>query len=102
MQHLGTPEGFGQMFEEDFAEHLRRIIEAYQPVLSSHPGIKWRGILLSPEGGSNVMLPVVECSGFTNNPASCHSIGGDAVTEWQKKGRHFIAGVPIWVERNTN
>ena len=72
MRHLGTPDVFGQMFEEDFTEPLRRIIEAYQPVASSHPGTKWRDILQSPQSESNVVLPVVECSGFANNPASCH------------------------------
>ena len=86
MRHLSSREGFGQMYEEDFVEPLRRIIEAYQPVSYTRPEMKWKDILQSfPEGSR--MAPVVECSGHTNNPGSCHFFEGDLVKEWQKKGR---------------
>jgi len=51
MRHLGTEEGFGEMYQEAFVEPLRRIIEAYQPLSTTHPESSWRDILESlPEG----------------------------------------------------
>jgi len=35
MRYLSSPEGFGEMFQQDIVEPLRRVIEAYQPVSST-------------------------------------------------------------------
>ncbi|KAL7527423.1 hypothetical protein ACHAXR_001957 [Thalassiosira sp. AJA248-18] len=55
MRHLGTPEGFGQMFEEDFVQPLQRVIEAYQPISTVDPGKTLKDVLESPshKGGGN-------------------------------------------------
>lgn len=42
MRHIGTTEGFEEMFQEDFVEPLRRVMEAYRPVDKSS---SWREAL---------------------------------------------------------
>jgi len=82
MRHLGTPEGFGRMFQEDFVEPMRRVIEAYQPVASTHPGMtSWKDVLQSMEDCR--VIPVMECSGMELK-GSCHLVGGDDVMKWSK------------------
>ena len=80
LRQLGTPEGFGEMFREDFVEPLRRVIEAYRPVETTHPGKTWREVLESLENCR--VTPVIECSGKVAK--SCKLVGGEAVLEWQK------------------
>lgn len=50
IRRLGTPEGFSEMYEEDFVEQVRRAVDAYQPVSTTHPGSAWRQILKDYEG----------------------------------------------------
>mmetsp|Transcript_26905 Transcript_26905/g.57690 ORF Transcript_26905/g.57690 Transcript_26905/m.57690 type:complete len:599 (-) Transcript_26905:75-1871(-) len=85
MRDLGTEEGFGRMFQEDFAEPLRSVIEAYQPVSSVHPGTtSWKELLHSMGEDCRIM-PVMECSGISPD-RSCGLVGGDAVKEFQSSG----------------
>lgn len=91
VKHLGTPDGFRQMFEEDFVDPVRQIIDAYQPVSRTHPGKTWKEVLEEEEAVKvkekrccGKMEPVIRCSGLSNNPSSCHSIreGGHTWDEW--------------------
>ncbi|KAL9178380.1 hypothetical protein ACHAXT_000027 [Thalassiosira profunda] len=87
MRHLGTPEGFGQMFEEDFVTPLRKVIEAYQPVASVHPeATSWQEVLRS--AGEGRVLPVMECTGRSSRYNSCKLVGGDEVLRFQTTGRY--------------
>jgi len=69
MKKLGTVEGFGEIFESDFVEPIRRVIEAYQPISSEHPESSWRDVMES-EGISQ--MPIMECTGTMYNYASCY------------------------------
>ena len=71
MRHLGTPEGFGKMFQEVFVEPVQRIIEAYSP--SDHPGVSWREVIKEMEGRYGIMTPVLRCTGASIT--SCETIG---------------------------
>ena len=86
MRYLGTPEGFGQMFEEDFVEPLRRIIDAYQPISTTQPGKTLMDVLQSPQGSK--MVRVLECSGLVMYSSSCEIVGGEVVEQWQKQRRY--------------
>jgi len=71
MRWLGTPEGFEQVFQEDFVEPLRRVIEAYHPVSSVHPDMpSWKELLQSL---GDQFLPIAECSGWQSQ--SCRPVG---------------------------
>lgn len=74
MRDLGTDEGFGRMFQEDFVEPLRRAIEAYDPVETSRPGKTWREALEASPGGDK-MAPIAECSGIKNARTACRPLG---------------------------
>ena len=77
MRHLGTPEGFGQMFQEDFVEPMHQVIEAYHPVASTHPGMmSWNDVLQLMD--DRRVTPVMECSGMALK-GLCHLVGGDDV-----------------------
>lgn len=81
MKEFSHPEGFEVMFEEDFIEPVRRVIEAYQPVSVSHPGKTWQEVLVSAtssseEDGVGKMIPVIKCSGSSNDPSTCDAMGG--------------------------
>ena len=87
MRHLGTPEGFGRMFQEDFVEPMRRVIEAYQPISSTHPDMtSWKDVLRSMEDCR--VIPVMECSGMVLRSQNCHLVGGDDVMKWSKGGNY--------------
>ena len=87
MRYLGTPEGFGHFFQEDFLEPVRKIIEAYQPISSTHPGKSWRDVLEPPEGSD--MVRVLECRGLAYKlRASCTEVGGELVERWRTTGRY--------------
>mmetsp|Transcript_26906 Transcript_26906/g.57694 ORF Transcript_26906/g.57694 Transcript_26906/m.57694 type:complete len:601 (-) Transcript_26906:68-1870(-) len=88
MRDLGTEEGFGRMFQEDFVEPLRRVIEAYQPVSSVHPDMtSWKELLQSMGEDCRIM-PVMECRGISPDHRSCGSVGGDDVKEFQRSGSY--------------
>ncbi len=66
IREIGTAEGFARMFEEDFKEPLRRVIEAYVPVSRTHPAhpdTSWTDVL-QLMGDDCPVLPVVESSGY--------------------------------------
>lgn len=85
MRNLGTAEGFRQMFQEDFVEPLKRVIEAYQPVSSVHPDMKsWKEVLQSNK--DNRAIPVIRCSGLTKD-GSCSWVGSNDVLSWKVGGR---------------
>ena len=50
MRYLGTPQGFGEMYQEVFVDQIRQVIEAYQPVSKSLPGSSLQEVLESHEG----------------------------------------------------
>lgn len=77
MRYLGTPEGFGRMFEASFVDPIRRAIDAYQPVSATHPGgATWREVLSSLEDGDR-FVPVMECTGVTCWEARARWTEGD-------------------------
>ena len=49
MRHIGTVDGFSELFDENFAEPVRRVIDAYQPVSTMHPGMSWRELIKQTE-----------------------------------------------------
>lgn len=62
MRELGTVEGFGRMFEEDFVKPLREVIEAYVPLSSTYTDmISWMNT------NHARISPVVTCSGHWDN-----------------------------------
>ena len=76
MRELGTPQGFRKIFESDFVEPFRRVIEAYQPVAKAHDDVSsWRELLDSLGGDNHRQVPVMTCSGVT--VTSCKLLGGD-------------------------
>lgn len=85
MRDLGKPEGFGRMFQEEFVDPLRQVIEAYRPVRSVHPEMEGWKELLQSMGDDARILPVMECSGLTPEK-SCSLVGGDVTLAWQRGG----------------
>ena len=67
MRELGTPQGFGKLYNDVFVEPLKRVIEAYQPASTTHPGNgkTWRGIL-SGYGHMVSVNPIMECDGLVD------------------------------------
>lgn len=67
MRYLGTPEGYGQLVGEHFIEPLRKIIDSYQPISTSHPtshqGKTWVDII-EGEPGHSMFFRTLECKGF--------------------------------------
>ena len=99
MRYLGTPEGFGQFFQEDFVEPLRKVIGAYKPISSTYPGKSWRDVLELLEGSD--MVRVLECKGLTYQlRSSCREVGGQLVEQWRRTGR-YPAGMEQKNERRT-
>lgn len=73
MRNFVSEKGYGQLFQEDFVEPLRQVIEAYQPVSVTHPGQTWMEVLQgAPEGA--LMEPIAECSGRQTR-GSCRPLG---------------------------
>jgi len=56
-REIGSPEGFEQLFKEDFEEPLRKMIEAYQPSGQD----QWRRIMEEVDG--DLLKPVMMCTG---------------------------------------
>ena len=88
MRELGTPEGFGKIFDLDFVEPIQRVIDAYQPVAE---GMTWRDVL-SSMGAENRMIEVMECTGTSYNYNSCQMIGGEDVQRFQSNGYYEEVG----------
>jgi len=61
MRYLSSDEGFEQLFQEKFADPLRSIIDAYQPVSLTYDGVSWKEVLESISGNS--VYPFARCSG---------------------------------------
>ena len=66
VRYLGTPEGFDQIFQEDFVNIMRHMIDAYQPSES------WKQIL---ESEDNEMVRLMDCPGLTAHWGACKIIG---------------------------
>ena len=82
MREIGTLEGFGRMFEGDFVEPLRKVIEAYVPISSLRPGQTWRDVLQSV-GKDYHILPTMVCKG--QDPyQKCEYVGGEEFKTFQK------------------
>ena len=79
---MGTPKGFGQMFQEDFVEPMRQVTEAYRPVTRTHPGMTlWKDVLQSMD--DCMVMSVMECSSMALK-GSCHLVGADDVMKLSK------------------
>ena len=50
MRHVGTVEGFGELFDEHFMKPVQRVMNAYEPVSATHPGKSWREVIKQAEG----------------------------------------------------
>ena len=84
-RYLGSPEGFERLFREDFVKPLQNIIDAYQPISTTHPGKSWMDILEPP--GDIGMIRVLECKGVTYEAANACS-WADIVKEWHDTGHY--------------
>ncbi len=65
-RYLGSPKGFGQMFNEHWVQPLKEVIGAYQPVSTTHEGMSWREVITKKEG-EDVLVPYYECEGRVMN-----------------------------------
>ena len=84
MRYLGTPEGYGQLVDEHFIEPLRKIIDSYQPISTSHPGKTWVDII-EGEPGHSMFFRTLECEGFEHEgQASCRAVRSGLVEKWKK------------------
>ena len=54
MRHLGTPQGFGEMYQDVFVDQVRQVIEAYQPVKTTQPRTDWKEVLESYNNGFKI------------------------------------------------
>mmetsp|Transcript_29643 Transcript_29643/g.61807 ORF Transcript_29643/g.61807 Transcript_29643/m.61807 type:complete len:178 (+) Transcript_29643:2-535(+) len=70
VRKLGTPEGFEQMFKEEFEEPLRKMIEAYQP----SGRYNWRRVIKEVEG--DLLKPIMACTGVGIHEHSCPRLVG--------------------------
>ena len=77
MRELGTHRGFGTVFDQDFVEPMRRVIEAYVPVSKAHHRMSsWRELLDSLGVENHRHVPIMECSGESSGEANCQVVGG--------------------------
>ena len=66
VSHLVSPEGMDEMYNQFIIKPMRRIIDAYLPVLVAHPGLSWREVLKENLEGDNMGLRW-QCTGYRNN-----------------------------------
>ena len=66
VRYLGTPEGFDQIFQEDFVNVMKHVIDAYQPDES------WKQIL---ESKDNNMVRLMDCPGVKTHWGACELRG---------------------------
>jgi len=50
IRYLGTPQGFGEMYQEVFVDQVRQVIEAYQPVSATQSESTWENVLEGYKG----------------------------------------------------
>jgi hypothetical protein len=74
-REIGMLEGFRRMFEGDFVEPLRKVIEVHVPISSLRPGHTWRDALQSM-GEDYRVLPTMECKGQNHYKVMCEYVGG--------------------------
>ena len=74
-REIGMLEGFRRMFEGDFVEPLRKVIEVHVPISSLRPGHTWRDALQYMREDYRV-LPTMECKG-RNHYKMCEYVGGE-------------------------
>ena len=67
VRRISTPEGFADMYNEVFLKPVSRVLLAYQPVSTTHPGRKWREVL--NDLSDNDMKLIWRCSGGA--PINC-------------------------------
>ena len=80
MRELSTHRGFGTVFDQDFVEPMRRVIEAYVPVSKAHHRMpSWRELLDSLGIENHRQVPIMECSGESSGEANCQLVGGDMI-----------------------
>lgn len=80
MRSLGTMEGFGKMFEEEFVEPIRRVMDMYQPVETVHPGMSWREVVTKVGVERAIKVHAMErCSGHGARENDCEK--GDFLLE---------------------
>ena len=74
MKQLGTPQGFGRIYEQDFVQPLQRVIDAYQPVssLGTYEGKGSAVVDVLAQLESSGYVPILGCSG--NSLDSCQPI----------------------------
>ena len=76
MTQLGTPEGFGRIYEQDFVQPLQRVIDAYQPVssLGTYGGKGSAVVDVLAQVESSGYVPIIGCSGKSTAPDSCQPL----------------------------
>ena len=74
MKELGTPQGFGRIYKQDFVQPLQRVIDAYQPVslLRTYGGKGSAVVDVLAQLESSGYVPILGCSG--NSLDSCQPI----------------------------
>lgn len=99
MKELGTPQGFGKLYEQDFVEPLRRVLEAYQPVSIAHFQTSQADRLHSPDKASkfsskswrkvlealdteNLFKPVMECTGAASRNQCLLKPSTEEIKQW--------------------
>ena len=101
MRELGTPQGFEKIFEQDFVEPVRRVIEAYQPVANVHQQhgnnndgssiSSWKDVLDSL-GDNNRFVPVLECNGIGTSDDCQLIVGDDQIGfNWKNTGNSSVS-----------
>ena len=97
MKELGTPQGFEKLYEQDFVEPIRRVIEAYQPVSIAHFQSSQADILHSPDKASKLnskswrivlealdtdFFPVMECTGTVSRNQCLWKLSEQEIKAW--------------------
>ncbi|EJK61002.1 hypothetical protein THAOC_18573 [Thalassiosira oceanica] len=76
-RYLGSEEGYAELFERSIVEPARRVIDAYQPISATHPGMTWQQLVQSHDRSFS---PVIECM----RHGTCSQIREPEVREWQR------------------
>jgi len=76
-RYFGSEEGYAELFERSIVEPARRVIDAYQPISATHPGMTWQQLVQSHDRSFS---PVIECM----RHGTCSQIREPEVREWQR------------------